>query len=93
MPGPRRSGPASRTGGGARRGGGQYKRRRKVCGFCVDKIDFIDYKNVNRLRRFVSDRGKIIPRRTTGTCAEHQRALTRALKRAREIALLPFVAD
>ncbi|MGC8862843.1 MAG: 30S ribosomal protein S18 [Armatimonadota bacterium] len=67
--------------------------RRKVCAFCVDKIEYIDYKNVNRLRRFVSDRGKILPRRTTGTCASHQRSLTRAIKRAREIALLPFTAE
>lgn len=77
--------------------GGQpskYRRpRRKVCAFCVDKVDYIDYKNISRLRRFVTDRGKIVPRRTTGTCAEHQRALTRAIKRAREIALLPFTAE
>ncbi|MGC8834347.1 MAG: 30S ribosomal protein S18 [Armatimonadota bacterium] len=69
------------------------KPRRKVCGFCVDKIEFIDYKNVPRLRRYISDRGKILPRRTTGTCASHQRALTRAIKRARQIALLPFTAE
>jgi small subunit ribosomal protein S18 len=69
------------------------KMRRKVCAFCVDKVEYIDYKNVNRLRRFVSDRGKILPRRTTGTCASHQRSLTRAIKRAREIALLPFTAE
>ena len=67
--------------------------RRKVCTFCVDKIDYIDYKNVAKLRRFVSERGKILPRRTTGTCAMHQRALTRAIKCAREIALLPFTAE
>lgn len=67
--------------------------RRKVCTFCVDKIEFIDYKSVNRLRRFVSERGKILPRRTTGTCASHQRLLTHAIKRAREIALLPFTAE
>jgi len=67
--------------------------RRKVCSFCVDKVEYIDYKNVNRLRRFVSERGKILPRRTTGTCASHQRSLTRAIKRAREIALLPFTAE
>jgi small subunit ribosomal protein S18 len=69
------------------------KPRRKVCGFCVDKIEFIDYKNVPRLRRYISDRGKILPRRTTGTCARHQRALTNAIKRARQIALLPFTAE
>lgn len=91
MPGPRRSG-GGRPGGG---GGGKYRRaRRKVCSFCVDKVTFIDYKALSRLRtRYVSDRGKILPRRTTGTCASHQRALTRAIKRAREIALLPFTAE
>jgi len=67
--------------------------RRKVCAFCVEKVEFIDYKNVARLRRYVSDRGKILPRRTTGNCASHQRALTHAIKRAREIALLPFTAE
>lgn len=73
---------------------GKYRRpRRKVCQFCVDKVDFIDYKNVVRLRKYVSERGKILPRRTTGNCALHQRALARAIKRAREIALLPFVAE
>jgi small subunit ribosomal protein S18 len=71
-----------------------FKRmRRKVCGFCVDKVTFIYYKNVNRLRKFVSDRGKILPRRVSGNCASHQRSLTRAIKRAREIALLPFTAE
>ncbi len=76
------------------RSGGRYRRmRRKVCAFCVDKVDYIDYKNISRLRRFVSDRGKILPRRATGTCASHQRALTHAIKRAREIALLPFTAE
>lgn len=69
------------------------KPRRKVCSFCVDKVEFIDYKNVPRLRRFTSERGKILPRRTTGTCAGHQRRLTVAIKRAREIALLPFAAE
>jgi small subunit ribosomal protein S18 len=69
------------------------KVKRKVCYFTVQKIDFIDYKNVALLRRFVSERGKILPRRTTGTCAKYQRQLSTAIKRAREIALLPFVAD
>jgi small subunit ribosomal protein S18 len=64
--------------------------RRKVCQFCVEKTDFIDYKDVAKLRRFVSERGKIEPRRKMGTCAKHQRTLTIALKRARHIALLPF---
>lgn len=64
--------------------------RRKVCSFCVDKVKYIDYKDVNRLRRFLSDRAKIEPRRKTGTCAKHQRKLTTALMRARHMALLPF---
>ena len=67
--------------------------RRKVCQFCVDKIDSIDYKDVARLRRFMSERAKILPRRVTGTCARHQRDLTVAIKRARQIALLPFVSE
>jgi small subunit ribosomal protein S18 len=65
---------------------------RKVCAFCVEKIEDIDYKEVARLRRYVSERGKILPRRVTGTCARHQRRLTIALKRARHIALLPYTA-
>ncbi|MBI4318385.1 MAG: 30S ribosomal protein S18 [Chloroflexi bacterium] len=72
---------------------GKYTPRRKVCAFCVDKMDNINYKDVLRLRRFVSDRGKIEPRRKTGTCAKHQRALTVALKRARHLALLPYTAE
>ncbi|MBQ3391648.1 MAG: 30S ribosomal protein S18 [Clostridia bacterium] len=67
--------------------------KRKVCSFCVDKIDHIDYKDSARLRRYLSERGKILPRRITGTCAKHQRQLTVAIKRARHIALLPFVSD
>ena len=74
-------------------GRGKYTPRRKVCAFCVDKIDRIDYKDVGRLRRYLSDRGKIEPRRRTGTCAWHQRRLTTALKRARHLALLPYTAD
>jgi small subunit ribosomal protein S18 len=65
--------------------------RRKVCGFCAEKLPYIDYKDVGRLRRYLSERAKIEPRRKTGTCARHQRALTTALKRARHVALLPFV--
>jgi small subunit ribosomal protein S18 len=65
------------------------RRRRKVCAFCADKSKTIDYKEVNRLRRYVSERAKIEPRRKTGTCAQHQRALAVALKRARHVALLP----
>ncbi|MBQ3553562.1 MAG: 30S ribosomal protein S18 [Clostridia bacterium] len=69
------------------------KAKKKVCAFCQDKIDYIDYKDVAKLRRFVSERAKILPRRITGTCAKHQRQLTEAIKRARHIALLPFSAD
>lgn len=69
------------------------KPKKKVCAFCQDKIDYIDYKDVARLRRFVSERAKILPRRITGTCAKHQRQLTEAIKRARHIALLPFSSD
>jgi small subunit ribosomal protein S18 len=79
--------PRRRQGGG----GGRFGRRR-VCAFCVDHIDHIDYKEPAKLRRYVSDRAKIEPRRKTGTCAKHQRMLTLALKRARHIALLPYTA-
>lgn len=67
--------------------------RRKICTFCADKIDTIDFKDVPRLRKFVSERGKILPKRMTGNCARHQRELTIAIKRARHIALLPFSGD
>ena len=67
--------------------------RRKVCSFCVDKVEHIDYKDVAKLRRFVTERGKILPRRISGNCAKHQRQLTVAIKRARQIALLPFVTE
>lgn len=69
------------------------KAKKKVCQFCVDKVEYIDYKDVAKLRRFVSERAKILPRRITGTCAKHQRQLTTAIKRARHIALLPYSAD
>lgn len=69
------------------------KGRKKVCSFCVDRVGTIDYKDVARLRRFLSERAKILPRRVTGTCARHQRELTVAIKRARHIALLPFISD
>ena len=74
-----------------RRGG--RKSRKKVCSFCVDKVEFIDYKDISRLRRFVSERAKILPRRVTGTCARHQRELTVAVKRARYLALMPYTSD
>lgn len=68
-----------------------YRRpRKKVCNFCVDKIDEIDYKDVDKLKKYVSDKGKILPRRVTGTCAKHQRKVTSAIQRARHIALLPY---
>ena len=69
------------------------KPRRKVCTFCVDKIQHIDYKDIARLRRFTSELGKILPRRMSGTCAKHQRQLSTAIKRARQIALLPYTTD
>ena len=69
------------------------KARKKVCGFCVDKVENIDYKDIARLRRYMSERGKILPRRVTGTCARHQRELRVAIKRARHLALLPYTAD
>jgi small subunit ribosomal protein S18 len=82
-----------RPGGGGGGGGGRGRfGRRKVCAFCVEKIEHIDYKDAARLRRYVTDRGKIEPRRKTGTCARHQRPLTVAIKRARHVALLPYTA-
>ena len=68
-------------------------RRKKVCIFCEDKIDYIDYKDTGRLRKFISESGKILPRRVSGTCSLHQRELQTAIKRARQVALLPYVAD
>jgi len=76
-----------------RRRRSRYSNRRKVCQFCSNKIDTMDYKEIDQLRRYVSDRGKIRPRRQTGVCAKHQRRLAIAIKRARHVALLPFVAD
>lgn len=87
--GPGRGGPGGR-GGPRRGGGGRFGGRRKVCGFCVDNVDEVDYKDIPRLRRYISERGKIEPRRKLGTCARHQRSLTTAIKRARHVALLPF---
>ncbi|HEX6972379.1 MAG TPA: 30S ribosomal protein S18 [Limnochordia bacterium] len=69
------------------------RKKRKVCSFCVDKIEEVDYKETLRLRRFLTERGKILPRRISGNCAHHQRQLTRAIKRARQMALLPYTAD
>ena len=69
------------------------RRRKKVCIFCADKVDFIDYKDSAKLRKFISERGKILPRRISGTCAKHQRELNTAIKRSRQVALLPYVTD
>ena len=79
-------------GPGGREGGRKFFRRKKVCKFCVEKIDDINYKDVRLLQQFVAERGKIVPRRLTGVCTTHQRRLTRAIKQARNIALLPFAA-
>jgi len=78
---------------GERGGRPQRRGRKKVCSFCVDRVEHIDYKDVVKLRKYISERSKIIPRRVTGTCAKHQRELTIAIKRARHLALLPFVSD
>ena len=69
------------------------KGRRKGCAFCADKVEHIDYKDVNRLRKFTTERGKIMPRRMSGVCAKHQRELAVAIKRSRQVALMPYVAD
>ena len=80
-------------GGGMRTNRTRYVPKRKVCFFCANKNEVIDYKNPEKLRSYVSDRAKIDPRRRTGTCAKHQRALATAIKRARQLALLPFTSD
>ena len=69
------------------------RKRKKICIFCADKVDYIDYKDTGKLRKFISERGKILPRRISGACAVHQRELNTAIKRARNMALLPFVTD
>jgi small subunit ribosomal protein S18 len=96
---PQRSGPGGgpmqggRPGGPPRRGKRSFVRKKKVCRFCVDKSDYIDYKKAEILAPFLQERGKILPRRMTGTCARHQRWLAVAIKRAQNIALLPFAAE
>ena len=101
---PQRRGPGGGSGGGDdRRGGGQggpqggkkkfFYRRKRVCKFCVEKIEYIDFKDVKTLQQFIPERGKILPRRISGTCALHQRKLQNAIKRARTVALLPFATD
>ena len=95
--GPRRSGPGGgSSAGGAGQQGGKKKffyRRKRVCKFCVEKIEYIDYKDLKTLQQFIPERGKILPRRISGTCALHQRKLQNAIKRARIAALMPFTAD
>jgi small subunit ribosomal protein S18 len=94
---PRPQGPGGpggpRPGGPPRKGKRSFVRKKKVCRFCVDKVDFIDYKKADVLGQYIQERGKILPRRMTGTCARHQRWLTVAIKRAQNIALLPFAAE
>lgn len=102
---PQRRGPGGGAGGGDdRRGGGGpggqqggkkkfFYRRKRVCKFCVEKIEYIDFKDIKTLQQFIPERGKILPRRISGTCALHQRKLQNAIKRARIAALLPFTAD
>jgi len=80
-------------GGGGNRPGGRRGRRRKVCRFCLDKVDILDFKDVRTLQNYIPERGKIMPRRISGSCASHQRMLAEAIKRARNIALLPYAAD
>ncbi len=82
-----------RSGGPQGRTGGRRFRRRKICRFCADKVDYIDFKDVKLLQSYVPERSKILPRRISGACAPHQRMLAEAIKRARNIALLPYTAD
>ncbi len=79
--------------GGGRNANGRRMRRRKVCRFCLDKVDIIDFKDVKLLQNYIPERGKVLPRRISGSCASHQRMLAEAIKRARNIALLPYAAD
>lgn len=99
---PQRRGPGGGAGGDDRRGAGPggpggkkkfFYRRKRVCKFCVEKIEYIDFKDIKTLQQFIPERGKILPRRISGTCALHQRKLQKAIKRARIVALLPFTAD
>lgn len=97
MPGPRRDnnrGDRRDFDKGESKGGMRMRRaKRKICSFCVDKATDIDYKEVAKIRKYISERGKILPRRISGNCAKHQRQLTVAIKRARHVALLPFTAE
>jgi small subunit ribosomal protein S18 len=85
-----RGGDRDRGGRGGGRGGGRRMHRRKICRFCIEKVDLIDYKDVKLLQNYIPERGKILPRRISGSCATHQRMLAEAIKRARNIALLPY---
>ena len=87
------SAPATQAPQTARPARPMVRRRKKVCIFCADKVSYIDYKDVAKMRKFITENGKILPRRVSGTCAEHQRELTTAIKRARTMALLPYVID
>ena len=78
---------------GVKRDRGGRKPKKRVCAFCVDKVEEIDYKDVAKLKKYITERGKILPRRISGNCAKHQRALTVAIKRARHLALMPYVAE
>ncbi len=82
-----------RAGGMGGRGGSRRMQRRRICRFCIEKVDLIDFKDVRLLQSYVPERGKILPRRISGMCASHQRLLAEAIKRARNIALLPYAAD
>ena len=97
MPGPKRDNRRDNRDGfdkGEGKGGMRMRRaKRKICSFCVDKVTDIDYKEVGKVRKYVSEKGKILPRRISGCCAKHQRSLTIAIKRARHIALLPYTTD
>ena len=86
-------GGGGRGGGGGGRGGGRRMHRRKICRFCIEKVDLIDFKDVKLLQGYIPERGKILPRRISGACATHQRMLSEAIKRARNIALLPYATD
>src|SRR5947199_1020058 len=88
-----RGGRGGGGGGGGRGGGGRRMHRRKICRFCIEKVDLIDFKDVKLLQNYIPERGKIIPRRISGSCATHQRMLAEAIKRARNIALLPYATD
>ena len=85
--------PRGGRGGAGRGGGGRRSHRRKICRFCIEKVDLIDFKDVKLLQNYIPERGKILPRRISGSCATHQRMLAEAIKRARNIALLPYATD